>query len=204
MPIGNPKKRVLATVTLLCTVGAFAPERPARADYYKYTDDKGAVCITNTLDSVPPRYRKRMQVIRDETLSAKDTLKPKAPAPEQPQAAEEPATRPTQAVQPETRFGRLSARYPWVKPLVFLGAFMACFLLVVKLAAIIPSPLIARLIYLAFFLGIFLFAYKSYADYLVSGYFSAKQKILPMFGKANERQAPELGEGTGRGEEGKH
>ena len=203
---GKLQRRSLTGLAGLCAIWLLAPEHPSRADYYRYTDDKGAACITNTLDAVPAKYRKKMRIIRDETLTAKDTLKPKTLTPDQSAAVQEPVVQPAPAVKSETWFGRLSTRYAWFKPLIALGAITAGFLLVVKLAAVIPSPLLARLIYLVFFLGIFLFAYNAYANYLVNSFFTVKQKVLAMFRVANERRAPEIGEGDGaktRPEEGR-
>jgi hypothetical protein len=46
----------------------------ARAEFYKYTDDTGAMVMTNRLEDVPKKYRKRVKVIWDDELSAKDPL----------------------------------------------------------------------------------------------------------------------------------
>lgn len=33
---------------------------------YKYTDDKGVVCMTNSLESVPKKFRSKMTIIKDD------------------------------------------------------------------------------------------------------------------------------------------
>lgn len=63
-----------------------------------------------------------------------------------------------------------------------------------KLSSLLSSALLAKVIYLAFFPGVFAFAYKSYAEHVTSSYFSIKKKVLAMFEKANRREMPEPGE----------
>jgi hypothetical protein len=53
------------------------------------------------------------------------------------------------------------------------------------------TALLGRVIYLAFFLGVFVFAYKAYADHVTNSYFSIKNKILVMFEKSNRREMPD-------------
>ena len=92
------------------------------------------------------------------------------------------------AAQPAGRFAQLAASRPWLKPLLVLGGLLALFLLVVRIASHLSSPQLARVIYLAFFLGVFTFAYTSYASHLAAGYTSLKQKMVAMFAKANDRE----------------
>ncbi len=47
----------------------------ARATFFKYTDSSGAIVITDKLENVPEKYRKRCKAIFDEDLDAKDPLK---------------------------------------------------------------------------------------------------------------------------------
>jgi len=76
----------------------------ARAEFYKYKDDTGAVVMTNRMEDVPKKYRKRVKVIWDEELSAKDPLARRQAAAEdhrsrkdQQRAAEERKTQDEQA-----------------------------------------------------------------------------------------------------------
>jgi hypothetical protein len=182
---------------LLLTLVSALPQT-ARADYYKYTDSAGSVCITNKRDAVPPKYRATMKVIREETLAAKD----KATRLETPRKAQPaPATSvspPDKAVvaaeEPTTAFGRLASRFPWFKPALFVGAVILLFLIVRKLAAALPSALLARLVCIVFFLGVFVAIYVCYAKYLTDNCIAFKRKMLTMFEKANRREAPEPGE----------
>jgi hypothetical protein len=67
------------TTTNVCTVIAAAmilllDHRDARADFFKYKDDKGSIVITNKLEDVPLKYRKRVKVVWDKDLEARDPL----------------------------------------------------------------------------------------------------------------------------------
>ena len=46
----------------------------AQADFFKYKDDSGALVITNKLEDVPKKYRKRVKVVWDDELTARDPL----------------------------------------------------------------------------------------------------------------------------------
>jgi hypothetical protein len=46
----------------------------AWAEFYTYKDISGAVVITNKLEDVPKKYRKRVKVVWDKDLEAKDPL----------------------------------------------------------------------------------------------------------------------------------
>ncbi len=184
---------------MFAVVGIVCMASVARADYYKYTDRSGAVCITNDPKNVPSRYRASMKVIREETLEKKDPGARKAVPPEQsqvpqPESAAPGAARPEASpAEPASTVGRLAAHYPWSKPLLFVAGIGVLFLVVAKLASLLPSPQLARLIYLVFFLGVFVTGYKLYADYMVNSYLTIKTKVIGMFIKANDRQVPEPG-----------
>jgi len=192
------KTRIAAAGLLTLLVGIGVVITPsARADFYKYRDGSGAVCITNDPNTIPPKYRASMKVVRDEALEKKETDTRKlAPRKTPPVARENAAAGLEQApaAEPPSRFASLAARFPWFKPLVIVAAIGALFLLVVKITTLLPSPLLARLIYLAFFLGVSVFGYKMYAESMLNSYQTIRTKVLAMFTKANERQAPETGD----------
>ncbi len=162
----------------------------ADAVYYKYRDGKGTICITNDVDAVPKKFRGGMQIITDETLAKKDKG---ARRPTESEQVEDvmPAAAPQ---QPTSWFGRMATRFPWVRPALFLVAVSAAFCVVSKLASLFPSPMLARIVYIAFFLVVFTYGYKAYADYTVQSYFTIKGRVLTMFSKSNERIAPEAGD----------
>lgn len=46
----------------------------SRADFFKYKNDSGALIITNRFEDVPKKYRKRVKVVWDADLEAKDPV----------------------------------------------------------------------------------------------------------------------------------
>ncbi len=185
---------------LLLLISAFAQDPPSFADYYKYMDNKGTICITNNLNSVPRKYRSNMKIVHEEMpAKAKNGNQPQTPSVgiSAPGAPSVPVAGTTDtSPRSDSRFALLTARFPWIKPLLGIAAIVAAFLVLFKLRPLIPSPQLARLLTLAIFLAIFVFSYKLYADYLVDGYFTVKAKILGMFARSNTREAPEPGAGS--------
>jgi hypothetical protein len=186
--------RTLLNLTLLSALSAcFAPV--ASADFYKYTDSSGAVNITNTLEAVPQKYRSRVKVVRDETLKKQDPGAQKQQAP-QPAAEESavPQAVPEPAPVPQGRFAELSERYTWFKPLVYVAGIIAAFLAVIKVASMVPSPQLSKLIYLSFFIGVFVFLYQAYIQHVVADSLAVKNKAVDMMKKANQREIALPGE----------
>jgi len=179
------RKRFLAAVLLLTPLLTLTC-LPARADFYSYTDSNGAVCMTNTLSAVPPQYRSGMKVVKEEAP-------PKQEAPPRPRKG----TTPVQAPQPETAAPpddppaqpgwQLPGRFAPATPLLYSGVIVTIFLVIRRLVQQLSSALLARMIYVGFFLGVFVYAYKSYAEHVVGNYFTVKARILKMYEKANRR-----------------
>jgi hypothetical protein len=171
----------------------------ARADFYKYTDSSGAACITNDSNAVPPKYRATMKVVREEILEKKDPgarkqVPQQAPPASRDNSASGIEQSPAPAAEPASRTESLTGRFPWLKPLVIIAGIGVLFLIVSKVASLLSSPQLSRLIYLGFFLGVSIFGFKLYAESMANSYQTIKTKVLAMFIKANERQAPEAGE----------
>jgi len=184
----------ISLLAVLLCAAIFGNEPAARADFYKYKNEKGVVCITDNRDAVPPKFRATMKVITDEHLSTQ-AGKGSAPSPPavspalrdpSPSATDQEAT----PDQPVSRFTRLLAHYQWVKPLLILAGIVAAFLAVTRLTALIPSPQLSRLILVVFFLGTFVFVYKTYAEYLVDSYFTVKNRMVGMFSSVGKPGAP--------------
>ena len=198
--------KVKLLIVLLCLF-ALAPVPGALADYYKYTDSSGAVSITNKLDSVPAKYRSSVKVITDDSLAKKDAgarkqlpqsdSAPEAPAAAPQQASSESASQ-ASAPAPEGKFQELSDRFPWFKPLVYLFAFVALLVAVIKLTSLVPSPILSKLIYVAFFLGVFVFVYKSYVEHMVESSRTIKDKAATMMKKSTVREELPQGETAGQ------
>lgn len=158
--------------------------RAASADYYKYTDSRGVVCISNSIESVPQKYRSSMKVIKEDAVGSKRREPWK-------EGEASPQAEPAEETGPEAQtglFGTLAARYGWFKPLAIICGLIVSFLAVVKISSMVSSPQLARIIYLAYFLGISTYGYTVYSKALVDSYFSIKQKTVAMFTKANNRE----------------
>lgn len=54
--------RIILIVCLFVSVAA-----SAHADMFKYRDDSGTLCMTNKLESVPKKFRKKMTVVKEES-----------------------------------------------------------------------------------------------------------------------------------------
>ena len=180
----------MAVCACLCIL---AVAQQARADYYKYTDSTGTVCITNNRDEVPTRYRASMKVIRESDLAKREAAVENL-ATATPLAVNMPVrgTEPAPAAAPVTPapggFGQLTESYPWLSPLAVVCGIGIAFAIVVKLASRLPSPQLSRLVYIVFFLGTIVFAYKSYVGYMNDSYSRIKGQVLNMYQKANDRE----------------
>jgi hypothetical protein len=185
-------RNLLLLPMLFCLTLVSAPA--AMADYYKYTDAAGGVNITNKLDAVPQKYRSRVKVITDDTLTKKDTGARKA----LPAAGQEESGTPTEAAAPAVaaapapggKFAQFSARHVWFTPLLYLAGIFALLLAVIKLASVVPSPQLSKMIYLSFFIGVSVFLYKAYVEHVVADSLAVKEKAVTMMKKSMVREPP--------------
>lgn len=164
----------------------------ALADYYKYMDSGGVLNITNKLDTVPRKYRSSVKVIPDENLSKHDLGARKQqlePAPEENGLVKETAA-PEPASAPQGKLAQLSARFIWFKPLLYLSAILAAFLVVIKIASLVPPGPLSKLIYLSYFFGVGVFLYQASIEHVVADSLAVKEKAVNMMKKANQRELP--------------
>ena len=181
----------LALIGLLWLGWLFTSE--TFADYYKYTDSKGVVTITNKLDSVPQKYRAKMTVVRE--APKKEAAVP-APEPSAQGAALEPQHEDVAASQESAgMFALLSSRFPWFKPLAYVVGIAALFLAVTKVAALLPSPMLSRAIYISFFLGVMVFLYKSYVENVARSTAKIKDSAVAIIKNSSAREESATGGG---------
>jgi hypothetical protein len=64
----------IPAATLLLAGVLSAVPTDAQAEFYKYKDSSGNLIITNRLEDVPQKYRRKVKVVWDEELEAKDPL----------------------------------------------------------------------------------------------------------------------------------
>ena len=182
-------KNALPLLLLVALCLACALPAPLLADYYRYTDSRGIVHMTNRLDSVPPKFRASMRVIREEPK--KEAAGQAAPA--LGSASEGVSAQQEASEQKQGLFSRLASRHVWIKPIAVVAAITLLFLAVVKLSSWLSSPMLSRVIYISFFAGVMVFLYKSYVNYLVDGSMKLKDRAVIMMKKASNREAPESG-----------
>lgn len=170
---------------------------PARllADYYSYTDNRGVVHMTNKLGAVPAKYRSTMRVTREEPKKqpAGQASEPSL------QASESPSTQQEAPAAQPGGFAQLASRHLWLKPLLALAAIVVLFLGVTKLASWLSSPMLARVIYISFFVGVMVFLYKTYVDYMVESSMKIKERAVSMIKKSSNRELPDPAAGAQAG-----
>lgn len=176
---------------LLAIVGLtwFLPAE-STADYYKYTDNRGVVNMTNKLENVPAKYRSTMKVVREEKKKAPAAgLQSTTGAEQQAAPALEQQAVPEPEPKPESSFSRLCGRFVWLKPLLYVLGGVALFAVVIKVASQL-GPMLSKVIYLSFFLGVFVFLYKAYAEYVVTSSAKIKENAVSIMKKSSNRELP--------------
>lgn len=167
----------------------------SNADYYKYTDNRGIVNMTNKLENVPAKYRFTMKVVREEKKKAPAAeLQPTAGAEQQTAPVLEQQALPEPEQKAESSFSRLCGRFVWLKPLLYVLGGVALFVVVIKVASLL-GPMLSKVIYLTFFLGVFVFLYKAYAEYVVTSSAKIKENAVNMMKKSSNRELPAPEEG---------
>jgi len=142
------------------------------------------ISITNKLESVPPKYRATMKVVHEAPKPEPTAGKDPQPQPEPDQAAAtKAATDAAPAAAPAGRFRELTERYVWLKPLLYMSAILALFVGVTKITSLLPS-LLSRLIYVAFFVGVFVFVYQRYVEHIVESSHQIKEKTVRIMKKS--------------------
>jgi hypothetical protein len=64
----------LHTILMFVLISQLLLPPKSWADFFKYKDDSGALIITNRFEDVPQKYRKRVKVVWDKDLEAKDPV----------------------------------------------------------------------------------------------------------------------------------
>ncbi|HJV66745.1 MAG TPA: DUF4124 domain-containing protein [Geomonas sp.] len=182
--------------SLLC-LSFFATVSSALADYYTYTDGNGVINMTNRIDAVPKKYRSSMKVVKEEPKKLSPDRQLEQPEPARDEAASAAAPAPA----PQSTFEALCDRFVWLRPLSYLAGILALFLVVLKITSVIPSPLVSRLIYVVFALGVFGFLYQAYLGNVMQQTRKAMDDAKSIVEKSKTRQEsmrPEEGDTAGR------
>jgi hypothetical protein len=165
---------------LFCSIGS------SRADMYKYTDDSGSVCMTNSLESVPKKYRGTMTVIREEKPTQKKLLPEvqKRTTDPLPQAAPEPQSAVTSA--PATDTGGNNRRN--VTTALLAGGIVAGFFLLRWLGSAVGAPRTGLLLFLVLSLAGCVYLYNLYIVEMRSMFSGLRKDALNMKSNVESRQ----------------
>lgn len=176
--------KTIAAVILVTGLFLLSSVTTAVADYYKYTNGNGVVSMTNKLESVPLKYRSTMKVIPEAPA------KTEAPASAAPQEAASPrqADAAASGSAAPGKFEQLSARFVWFRPAVYIALFLLSLAVIGKICSLLSSRLLGRCIYVAFFMGSFVFLYRSYSNHAVDTYLKLKHDATAIVDQSKERQ----------------
>lgn len=177
----------LLAVALLC--GLLLPAESHAL--YRYRDAAGNLCFTDDWRTIPVELRASAEPPVPAPGSAPSPAKPAAVAPVEPASAVTAAPVPSNLPLPAATQALATAQGLWEHPWAKIGAYLAgvvvLFLLLIKLLDYLPSPLLARLILLAFFLGVMTFGYKLYIENMVQGFDKVKDQSVKVLEKSLQR-----------------
>ncbi|MBI2354822.1 MAG: DUF4124 domain-containing protein [Deltaproteobacteria bacterium] len=152
----------LFTFPAMLFLFCFIALAPARADFYKYRDAGGTVNITNDFNKVPPQYRSKVKIVKEEGSAP-------APAPAAlPRdtagsgKADAPAAEP--AAQNEGWLGR---HMPLLKVAAVIGGLFCAALFLGKVVGSLLPNVVGKVIRIALLLGVGVFVFKSYSERVV-------------------------------------
>lgn len=142
---------LLIGAVLLC---GFA--EPVLADMYKYVDESGSVCITNSLAAVPKKYRSSMTVVKEESAAPKKLLPEveKRTSDPLPQARNE--SRPAEA---ERVVPPVDNRPKYLRTALIVGGVIVAYFLLGRLCGSLGVPRVGTLLFLLLILvgGVYLY-----------------------------------------------
>lgn len=168
--------RILLLLSGICSLLAWVIASDALADYYRYTDSRGVINMTNKLDSVPAKYRSKVTVI-PESAPAKSEVQQPEPAAEE----KAPSSQPAQNVP-------VLERYPWLKVLAYLALMTGALWAIARACRLLPSRALGKLLCTVLSLGLLLFLFNSYSDHAVSIFHKLKQDATSLIEKSHARQ----------------
>lgn len=145
------------------------------ADMYRYTDDSGSVCITNSLESVPKKYRKAMTVVKEESASPKKLL------PEVQKRTTDPlpqAGAHQSAIQEETSLQPVDNRPKYIRTALVVAAVVASFFLLGWIGRAIGAPRTGTLLFLLFTLVGGVYLYRLYVKELHTVFSSLRKDAI--------------------------
>jgi hypothetical protein len=127
---------------------------------YKYRDESGTVCMTNSLESVPKKYRRSMTVIKEDTGTGDKLLAPVPAAQSDPQRGAPAPAAMTPAAQPAVPASGM--RHIYLKAGLTVAGLVVAFLLLNRLGEGLGFRRAAMALFVTISLLAGVFLYRSY------------------------------------------
>lgn len=159
-------------VVLFCVVFFVSS---GHSDMYSYTDDSGAVCMTNSLESVPKKYRNSMTVTREVVPAQKKLL------PEVQKRSSDPAPYVAPAVKAEPAVAATAPvdnRPRYVRTALVVAGIIAAYLVFSNLAGSLGFPRVGVLLSLGALLLGGVYLYGLYVNELRSVFGSLRKDAV--------------------------
>ncbi len=161
-------QRVIGFTLLFLSACCFIS--PGHADIYKYQDESGAICITNSLDAVPKKFRKGMTVVKEEVPKQEKLL---APVPSRPPAqagqGDARVTRASDQVQqsaPPQVAVQKANRPKYVRTAVIIAGMLCACVIMGRLTSSLGVPHLGTVLFLAIVLSGGVYLYGMYVQEL--------------------------------------
>lgn len=116
-------REIFAVIVAVLLGSGLLGVRTAFADYYRYTDSSGTVCLTNDLKSIPERYRKKAVLVSKDAPKAEQP-KPAVSQPSADQAAGEAVSQPRAPAGFRERAAALFTKDRMMTTLKIVGAIV--------------------------------------------------------------------------------
>ena len=182
---------VFAVVVAVLLGSGLLGVRTASADYYRYTDSSGTVCLTNNLKSIPERYRKKA------VLVSKDAPKVEQPKPavSQPSADQAAGAAVSQPQAPTGFRERAAAMFTKERMMTALKIVVAIVLVVSAytgigmLATYLGCRQIGTLVRIVFTLGVLVYGFVMYADRMAAAFSKVKGEVTSAQQKSEMRSS---------------
>lgn len=152
----------------------------AYADMYKYVDDTGSVVITNSIESVPKKYRTSMKVIKEEIPLSQQKLLPEV------QKRKTDPTPSTQSVQTQRELQKESqgitadSREKYINTGFVLAAIIVGYFIMTRLTGSLGFPRMGMIAFLLLVLTGGVYLYNLYIKEMSATFSKLRKDALGM------------------------
>lgn len=133
---------------------------PCHADMYKYHDESGAVCITNSLDAVPKKFRKGMTVVKEDQPKQEKLLAPlPANVPAQKREGDPQVQKSEQQAAASAAVAQSMSRAKYVRTALIIVAMIGACFVMGRLTSSLGAPRMGTVLFLTVVLtgGVYLY-----------------------------------------------